>query len=162
MKILAFFRNGPNFHRKSAENQLKIKIFKKAYVRSSVLMRWRSGPSLGVIQSSSSEKKFPPLNFKGKFYYMGNPIHFATFRERGWVRDITKFQHGKLFKFCEKFLNPCIPNFNTESFLNSVKSSWIPVFQILRYVKTRKIFDFDLRPPTPTPLKLLHNLFIYD
>ena len=108
---LAQFKKNPKFHPKSAENQLKIKIFKKAYVRSSVLIRWRSGPSLGVILSSSSEKKFPPLNFKAKFYNMGNPIHFATCCERCRVRDITKFQQGKLFKFRKKFRNPCIPNF---------------------------------------------------
>ena len=110
---LARFWKMPKISPKSARKRMKIEIFKKAYIRSSVLMRWRSGPNLGVIQSAiSSEKTFPLLNFKAKFYNMGNPIHFATFRERCRIRVITKFQHGKLFKFRKKFLNPCIPNFN--------------------------------------------------
>ena len=88
-------------------NQNILEIFKKAYVRSSTLMRWRSGPNFGVIQSSSSEKNYHPLNSKAKFYNMGNPIHFAKGAE-----------------FATS------PYFNTTSFLNSVRSSWIPLLQI--------------------------------
>ena len=46
------------------------------------------------------------------FLNMGNPIHFATFRDTCQLRDITKFQQDKLFKFRKKFLSPCNPNFN--------------------------------------------------
>ena len=39
--------------------------------------------------------------------------------------------------------------FCTRSFLNSVKSSRTPIFQILRWFKTSKNLNFDLRPPSP-------------
>ena len=111
MKFWSIFEKSSKSHPKSPRNRLKIEISKKGSIGSSALMGWRYKPILGAIQSSSSEKTVPTLNFKAKFYNMGNPIHFATFRETCRVRDGTEFHHDKLFKFRKKFLNPCIPNF---------------------------------------------------
>ena len=37
---------------------------------------------------------------------MGNPIHWATFRETCRVRDSTKFHLDKIFRFRKKLPNP--------------------------------------------------------
>ena len=116
VRFWAFFKNRPKFHQKSPGNQLKMEISKKGSIGSSALMGWRYKPIFGAIQSSSSEKTVPTLNFKAKFYNMGNPIHFTTFRETCRV------------------CNGMAQNFTTTSFLNSVKSSWILAFQIFRCV----------------------------
>ena len=60
----------------------------------------------------------------------GFPIHFAKFREIR--RD-----------FAGSYLG------TTVIFFNSVKSSWIPIFQILKYVKTKENIFLTLDPPLP-------------
>ena len=65
---------------------------------------------------------------------LGFPIHFADFREIR--RD-----------FAGSYLG------TTVIFFNSVKSSWIPIFHILEYVKTKENIFSDPGPPPPTPQK---------
>ena len=111
MKFRSIFEKSSKSHPKSPRNRLKIEISKKGSIGLSALMGWRYKPILGTIQSPNSEKTVTGMNFWTIFSNMGNPIHFATFRETCRVRDGTEFHHDKLFKFRKKFLNPCIPNF---------------------------------------------------
>ena len=103
VRFWAFFKNRPKFHRKSPRNQLKMEISKKGSIGSSALMGWRYKPILGTIQSPNSEKTVTGMNFWTIFSNMGNPIHFATFRETCRVRDSTEFHHDKLFKFRKQY-----------------------------------------------------------
>ena len=109
--ILSFFKNRPKFHQKSPRNQLKMEISKKGSIGSSTLMGWRYKPILGAIQSSSSEKAVPTLNFKAKFYNMGNPIHFATSRDTSQLPKDRSRPKIDIFQFRKKFLNPCNSKF---------------------------------------------------
>ena len=84
---------------------------------------------------------------------MGNPIHFATCRETCRVRAISIFLYEELFKFCKKFLNPCIPNFDMCKIEKNLRPKSGPPPSPLNYFVTySKLKERRFSPTTHTPL----------